>query len=69
MPSDKTIVRDSLKKWTGLSKQLAQAQTLLRKMRATVEDIEGARTIERAKRTNGNKPHIPWSQVKKLQLD
>ena len=56
--------------WTRLNKQLAQAKTLLRQMRETVEDIEDARTIERAKRANGNKPRIPWSQVKKeLQLD
>ena len=55
--------------WTKLNKQLAQAKTLLRQMRETVEDIEDARTIERAKRANGNKPRIPWSQVKKeLQL-
>jgi hypothetical protein len=39
-------------------------------MRRTVEDIEDARTIERAKRANGNKARIPWAQVKKeLQLD
>ncbi|MEY2428885.1 MAG: hypothetical protein QOJ40_1770 [Verrucomicrobiota bacterium] len=56
--------------WTVLNKQLAQARTLLRQMRETVEDIEDARTIERAKRANGNKQRIPWSQVKKeLQLD
>ena len=59
--------------WTQFNKQLAQAKTLLRQMQATVEDIEDARTIERAKRAkraNGNKARIPWSQVKKeLQLD
>ena len=56
--------------WTVLNKQLIQAKALLRKMSQTVEDIEDARTIERAKRTNGSKPRIPWSQVKKeLQLD
>lgn len=56
--------------WTQLNKQLAQAKTLLRQMRETVEDIEDARTIERAKRANGSKPRVPWSQVKKeLQLD
>ena len=56
--------------WTQLNKQLAQAKTLLRQMRETVEDIEDARTIERAKRANGNKSHIPWAQVKKeLHLD
>ena len=56
--------------WTQLNKQLTQAKTLLRQMRRTVEDIEDARTIERAKRANGNKARIPWAQVKKeLQLD
>ena len=56
--------------WTQLNKQLTQAKTLLRRMSQTVEDIKDARTIERAKRANGNKPRIPWAQVKKeLQLD
>ena len=56
--------------WTQLNKQLAQAKALLRRMSQTVEDIEDARTIERAKGANGNKPRIPWAQVKKeLQLD
>jgi hypothetical protein len=56
--------------WTKLNKQLAQAKALLRQMSQTVEDIEDARKIERAKRSNGSKPRIPWTQVKKeLQLD
>jgi hypothetical protein len=56
--------------WTQLSKQLTQAKTMLRQMSRTVEDIEDARTIERAKRANGSKPRIPWAHVKKeLQLD
>jgi len=56
--------------WRQLNKQLAQAKTLLRQMSQTVEDIEDARTIERAKRANGKKPRIPWAQVKKeLKLD
>ncbi len=39
-------------------------------MRELIEDIKDARTIERAKKTNRNKPHIPWSQAKKeLGLD
>lgn len=48
-----------------MEKQLTQAKTLLRQMRQTVEDVEDARTIERAKSAHGNKPRIPWSQVKK----
>lgn len=48
-----------------LDKQLTQAKSLMRQMRQTVEDVEDARTIERAKSAHGNKPRIPWSQVKK----
>jgi hypothetical protein len=56
--------------WSQLNKQLTRAKTLLREMRRTVEDIEDARTMERAKRANGSKPRIPWAQVKKeLQLN
>jgi hypothetical protein len=56
--------------WTQLNKQVAQAKALMRQMRETVADIEDARTIERAKRANGNKPRIPWADVKKeLHLD
>ncbi len=56
--------------WTQLNRQLVQAKTLLRQMSRTVEDIEDARTIERAKRANGNKARITWAQVKKeLLLD
>ena len=56
--------------WTQLNKQLAQAKTLLRQMSRTVEDIEDARTIERARRANAGKPRISWAQVKReLQLD
>ena len=51
--------------WTQLDKQLTQAKSLLRQMRQTVEDVEDARTIERAKSAHGKKPRIPWSQVKK----
>ena len=51
--------------WAQLDKQLNQAKTLLRQLRQTVEDVEDARTIERAKRAHGKKPRIPWSQVKK----
>ncbi|MEI6779942.1 MAG: hypothetical protein WCQ21_03390 [Verrucomicrobiota bacterium] len=45
--------------------QLTQAKSPLRQVRQTVADIEDARTIERAKSTQGKKPRIPWSQVKK----
>ena len=48
-----------------LDKQLTQAKSLMRQMRQTGEDEEDARTIERAKSAHGNKPRIPWLQVKK----
>ncbi|MGD1085857.1 MAG: hypothetical protein ABSA47_14065 [Verrucomicrobiota bacterium] len=56
--------------WTQLNKQLTQAKALPRRMSGTVEDIEDARTIERAKRANDGKTRIPWAQVnEELQLD
>ena len=68
--SNPTLTAKPPGNWTQLNKQLVQAKTLLRQMSQTVEDIEDARTIERAKRANGSKPRIPWAQVKKeLQLD
>jgi acetyl-CoA carboxylase alpha subunit len=51
--------------WTLLNKQVTQAKTLLRQMRETVEDIEDARIIERAKKAHGKQPRIPWAQAKK----
>ena len=51
-------------------RRMRSREELLRQMSRTVEDIEDAKTIERAKRANGSKPRIPWAQVKKeLQLD
>lgn len=53
-----------------MSRIVVWTKSLLREMSQTVEDIEDARTIERAKRANGSKPRIPWAQVKKeLQLE
>jgi hypothetical protein len=52
--------------WNQLEKQLNQAKSLMRQMRQTVEDIEDARTIERAKSAHGKKPRIPWAQAKKV---
>ncbi|MGO8838026.1 MAG: type II toxin-antitoxin system RelE family toxin [Limisphaerales bacterium] len=67
--SNATLTAKPPGNWTQLNKQLVQAKTLLRQMSRTIEDIEDARTIERAKRANGSKPRIPWEQVKKeLQL-
>ena len=51
--------------WAQLDTQLTQAKSPLRQVRQTVADIEDARTSERAKSTQGKKPRIPWSQVKK----
>jgi hypothetical protein len=52
-------------RWTLLDKQVGQAKALLRQMRETIEDVEDARIIERAKKAHGSKPRIPWAQVKK----
>ena len=56
--------------WTQLNKQLTQAKALMRQMNSTVEDIEDAKTIERAKRANAGKLRVSWAQAKKeLELD
>jgi len=65
-----TSTSKSPRSWTQLNKQGAQAKALLRQLSRTIEDVEDARTMERANRANGNKPRIPWARVKKeLQLD
>ncbi len=63
--SNATLTTKPPGNWTQLNKQLVQAKTLLRQMSRTVEDIEDAKTIERAKHANGSKLHIPWSYGKK----
>ena len=70
MSNTMAVANKSRASWARLDTQLNQAKSLLRQMRQTVEDIEDARTIERAKSAHGQKPRIPWSQVKKeLGLD
>jgi hypothetical protein len=60
----------SRSKSAQLDRQIIQARALMRKMRETIEDIEDAQTIERAKKANGKKPRMPWTEVKKeLGLD
>jgi len=59
------VPNESQASWAQLDAQLDQAGSLLRRMRQTVEDIEDARTIERAKSAHGKKLRIPWSQVRK----
>ena len=65
MSNTVAVPNKSRASWAQLDTQLTQAKSLLRQMRQTVEDIEDARTIERAKSAHGKKPRIPWSQVKK----
>ena len=64
--SNATLTRPKTEaNWVVLNKQVAQAKALLREMRETVEDIEDARIIERAKKRHGTRPRIPWAQAKK----
>jgi hypothetical protein len=51
--------------WAQLDKQVSQAKSIMCRLHQTVEDVEDARKIERAKRAHGAKPRIPWAQVKK----
>lgn len=68
--SNATLISKRGGNWTRLNKQLARAKSLLRQLSRTIEDIEDARTIERAKRANRRRSRIPWSTVKKeLELE
>jgi hypothetical protein len=64
-PKAKPLTKSSKDTKAG---RVTPAKILPRQMREAVEDIEDARTIEKAKRSNGNKARIPWSQVKKEAL-
>jgi hypothetical protein len=53
-----------------LDRQIAQARTVLRQLRDTLEDLDDRRDLARAKRKNAGKPGTEWEAVKKeLRLE
>jgi len=52
-------------KLPDLDRQIAQARTVLRQLRDTLEDLDDRRDLARAKRQNAGKPGTDWEAVKK----
>jgi len=48
-----------------LDRQIAEAKTVLRQLRDTLEDVDDRRELARAKERNAGKPGTSWEAVKK----
>jgi len=48
-----------------LDRQVAQAKTVLRQLRDTLEDLDNRRDLARARKKNADKPGTDWETVKK----
>ena len=48
-----------------LDRQIAEAKTVLRQLRDTLEDLDDRRELARAKKRNAGKPGTNWEVVKK----
>jgi predicted nucleic acid-binding Zn-ribbon protein len=48
-----------------LDRQIAEAKTVLRQLRDTLEDLDDRRELARAKKRNAGKPGANWDAVKK----
>jgi hypothetical protein len=48
-----------------LDRQIAEAKTVLRRLRDTLEDLDDRRELARAKKRNGGRPGSDWETVKK----
>lgn len=48
-----------------LNRQMAQARTVLRQLRDTLEDLDDRRELARAKKRNADRPGADWNSVKK----
>jgi len=48
----------------SLDRQIAEAKTVLRQLRDTLEDLDDRRELARAKKRNNGKPGVSWETVK-----
>ena len=49
----------------NLNRQIAEAKTVLRELRNTLEDLDDRRELDRAKQRNAGKRGTDWEAVKK----
>ena len=63
--STATVSKTRSPKSTNLDRQIAEAKTVLRQLRDTLEDLDDRRDLARAKQKNGGKSGTDWKTVKK----
>jgi hypothetical protein len=49
----------------NLDRQIAEAKTVLRQLRDTLEDLDDRRELAQARKRNAGKPGTNWEAVKK----
>ena len=63
--STATMKNPARRRRTSLDRQIAQAKTVLRELRDTLEDLDDRRKLARAKQRNAGKRGTDWEAVKK----
>ena len=63
--STATMKSPALRRPQNLDRQIAQAKTVLRQLRDTLEDLDDRRELARAKQRNAGKRGTDWEAVKK----
>ena len=63
--STATMKNPALRRPQSLNRQIAQAKTVLRELRDTLEDLDDRRELARAKQRNAGKRGTDWETVKK----
>ena len=62
--STATVKGTAVRRRPNLDRQIAQAKTVLRALRDTLEDLEDRRELARAKQRNVGKRGMDWESVK-----
>lgn len=63
--STATMKGPAIRRPQNLDRQIAQAKTVLRELRDTLEDLDDRRELARAKQRNAGKRGTEWKTVKK----
>ena len=61
--STATMKSPALRRRPNLDRQIAQAKTVLRELRDTLEDLDDRRELARAKQRNAGKRGTDWESV------
>ena len=62
--STATVKGTAIRRRPNLDRQIAQAKTVLRELRDTLEDLDDRRELGRAKQRNVGKRGTDWESVK-----